>query len=113
MPHAATVAVRVFQRLQELDVDPQSRALELARELAGEIGRYRVLGDPEPAEAMIAQADALDRARKLTHQLQAEGIGSDRLGQSVRNLFECLGHGQEGSEAGLRAGEDPNSLQRP
>jgi len=113
LPHAATVAVRVYQRLQEIDAQPDSLALGAARDLAEEIARYRILGDPDPAEGMVVQADALERARKVLAYIRAEQLGSDRLGQSVRNLFECLGAGKEGSEAGLLAGEDPNSLQRP
>jgi hypothetical protein len=45
--------------------------------------------------------------------IEALGVGEDRLGQNVRNLFECLGLGQEGAEISLRAGEDPRSLMRP
>ena len=40
-------------------------------------------------------------------------LGSDRLGQHVRNLFECLELGEEGAQISLRAGENPNSVQRP
>ena len=40
-------------------------------------------------------------------------VTSDRLGQLVRNYFECLELGAEGAEISLRAGEDPRSLQRP
>jgi hypothetical protein len=45
--------------------------------------------------------------------IEEDGLQSDRLGQWVRNLFECLEKAEEGLEISLRAGEDPNSLQRP
>ena len=51
--------------------------------------------------------------RKLVEEIERMGIGEDRLGQAVRNLFECLGFAEEGAAISLRAGEDPNSLMRP
>jgi hypothetical protein len=33
----------------------------------------------------------------------------DRLGQLVRNLFECLGLPEEGAALALQCGEDPGS----
>ncbi len=46
-------------------------------------------------------------------ELERAHLGSDLLGQLVRNYFECLELGEEGSEISLRAGENPKSLQRP
>jgi hypothetical protein len=40
-------------------------------------------------------------------------LGHDRLGQCVRNFFECLELGREGAAISLRAGENPRSMQRP
>ena len=40
-------------------------------------------------------------------------IGDDRLGQAVRNFFECLGLGVEGARLSLLAGENPDSALRP
>jgi hypothetical protein len=54
-----------------------------------------------------------DLARALVDQIERAGAGSDRLGQHVRNFFECLSLGEEGAAISLRAGEDPNSIQRP
>lgn len=114
LPHAATVAVRVIQRIDQLSPNSDaSLAREVAIEIAETLAPYRLQGDPSQAEAMIVQADVLDRARELVVRIRAEELGSDRLGQAVRNLFECLGAGQEGADRGLDAGEDPNSLQRP
>jgi hypothetical protein len=51
--------------------------------------------------------------RQLVDAMEAARLGGDRLGQLVRNLFECLELGKEGAEISLRAGENPGSLQRP
>jgi hypothetical protein len=37
---------------------------------------------------------------------------SDRLGQHVRNLFECLGLAEEGAQLSLKCGERPDSPMR-
>jgi hypothetical protein len=62
-------------------------------------------------------AEIRDRAaalgRRLVDQVEGGGLGHDRLGQCVRNLFECLELGREGADISLRAGENPRSLQRP
>jgi hypothetical protein len=52
-------------------------------------------------------------ARELVALLEPTRLKGDRLGQLIRNLFECLELGKEGAEISLRAGENPNSLQRP
>ncbi len=49
----------------------------------------------------------------LVDELEARGWKDDRLGQTVRNLFECLERGAEGAALSLRAGEDPRSPLRP
>ncbi len=114
LPHAATIAGRICQRLSELATEEQdSIALQLASELSRELLPYRAGGDPDPAEAMIVQSYTLDQGRALVAQIQREKLGSDRLGQAIRNLFECLGEGEEGAQLSLLAGEDPDSLQRP
>ena len=46
-------------------------------------------------------------------EIEKAGAGADRLGQQVRNLFECLELGEEGAAISLRAGENPRSLLRP
>ena len=115
LPHAATISVRVAQRLSQL-VPPgkDSKALKLANDVCAELTPYRLIPeDPDPAESMVVQAHVLDLARKLVVEIEQENRRSDRLGQSIRNLFECLGRGEEGAQMGLRAGEDPKSIQRP
>lgn len=51
--------------------------------------------------------------RVLVSEIAAAGVGGDRIGQCVRNLFECLERGEEGARLSLLAGEDPCSLLRP
>lgn len=60
---------------------------------------------------MVEEAAVLGRA--LVDVFEQSHVADDRLGQCVRNLFECLGWGREGAEISLRAGENPRSLQRP
>ena len=51
--------------------------------------------------------------RLLVDHIERDQLGHDRLGQGIRNLFECLELGREGAVISLRAGEDPRSFQRP
>lgn len=114
--HAATVAVRVSQRVSQClpDEDGPWASLDIANQIVSELAPYRIAGDePNPAESMVVQAYLLDLCRDLVVAIECEGAKSDRVGQAVRNLFECLGRGEEGAMMGLRAGEDPNSIQRP
>ena len=70
--------------------------------------------NPPPIVAKRIREEAARLGRQLVDEIEAlPGAGHDRLGQSVRNLFECLELGREGSSLGLRAGENPRSLQRP
>jgi len=69
-------------------------------------------GPAEAAEQVRQSAAALGR-RVVDDIEQAAGLGYDRMGQAVRNLFECLSMGEEGARLSLRAGENPNSTMRP
>lgn len=114
LPHAATVAGRIVGLLDQDGADPARRAASCAEQLAVLLAPFRVLGEnpPEP-EAAAGTAEALSLARELVDAIEEEGLRSDRLGQRVRNLFECLARGAEGALISLRAGEDPASPQRP
>jgi len=70
-------------------------------------------GDDNPPDALTIRDEAANMARQLVDSIEAAHMGGDRLGQLLRNLFECLELGKEGAEISLRAGENPNSLQRP
>jgi hypothetical protein len=69
--------------------------------------------NPPENEALPLRDEAAAIGRELVDAVVAAKLTSDRLGQLVRNLFECLELGQEGSEISLLAGENLNSLQRP
>ena len=67
------------------------------------------VNDP-PAEVALPAADkAAAHARDLVEALLQTSVRGDRLGQHVRNLFECLGLPEEGAAQALRCGEHPDS----
>lgn len=67
---------------------------------------------PGPAGLRLRDRAAL-LGRKLVDHIERGQLGHDRLGQCVRNFFECLELGLEGADISLRAGENPRSMQRP
>lgn len=115
LPHARTVLARIGRMLEfvgalgaEAPGGPGLHAAFQALERAVE--PYDE--DPAPAAA-IAAADALaENARALVAALLATPVRSDRLGQHVRNLFECLGLAEQGAELALQCGEKPDSMMR-
>ncbi len=117
LPHAGTIARRIERLLSEgTDAGGVSArgALNLVARLLELLEPYRLEGE-NPTEALarpiVAEAAAL--GRQLVDEIERRGIGFDRLGQCVRNLFECLELGEEGATISLRAGENPASAQRP
>jgi len=116
LPHASTVARRVELRLLALkaqeteDPEPLFDALADLRDV---LGAFEGGVDPPESEGDEAAELAASHARKVVDEIERLGLGDDRLGQAVRNLFECLGFAKEGAEISLRAGEDPGSLMRP
>lgn len=117
LPHAGTVAARI-QYLLARRVDAadstRRRLLETARELAELLEPYRAAGDnPARPEGERVAKLAAAIGRELVGAIERQRLGEDRLGQCVRNLFELLELGEEGAVISLRAGESPNSLQRP
>ena len=69
--------------------------------------------DPPEDVALPAADDAATIARLLVEEIAKVGYRGDRLGQCIRNLFECLGLPEEGAELSLRCGERPDSPLRP
>jgi hypothetical protein len=117
LPHAGRIAERILTlieaHLEELELDAPD-LIDAAERLSGHLFRFVDEGDNPPArEANAARDRAADLARKLVDELEAAHIAGDRLGQLIRNLFECLELGEEGATISLRAGENPTSLQRP
>jgi AcrR family transcriptional regulator len=117
LPHAGRIAERLLTlieaHLEELELDAPD-LMDAAEALSAALFRFVDEDENPPGrEATEAQTRAADLARKLVDELEAAHIAGDRLGQLVRNLFECLELGEEGARISLRAGESPDSLQRP
>ena len=117
LPHAGRIASRIVRLLErhceENGIDAPE-VLDVAERLDAKLSKY-VLDDDNPSasEAKVAVDTAAELGRHLVTALEASQIKGDRLGQYIRNLFECLALGKEGAEISLRAGEDEGSLQRP
>ncbi|HUP45513.1 MAG TPA: hypothetical protein VM779_08370 [Thermoanaerobaculia bacterium] len=117
LPHAGRLADRILSLLERHIEEKGMEApavLDAADRLSNLLFRYSGDDDnPDPAEAARVRDEAAQIARELVDAAVEAGISGDRLGQYVRNLFECLELGAEGAEISLRAGENPDSLQRP
>lgn len=120
LPHAGRVAERLRTVLRNrADVSPLGAGYDTVRQIATELCELlRVVRLENEAPATDAESNCLCQSaailgRRLADTIQTHGIGDDRIGQCVRNLFECLGMGYEGAVLSLCAGENPTSLQRP
>jgi hypothetical protein len=111
LPHAGRIARRILLVLPARGAEAASKT---AAELLVLLDPCMELDENPPGNLAIKVRDrAAALGRKLVDQIESGGIGHDRLGQCVRNLFECLELGREGAEISLRAGENPRSMQRP
>ncbi|MBC8101355.1 MAG: hypothetical protein H7Z41_02045 [Cytophagales bacterium] len=117
LPHAGRIAERIGRLVEQRAVGVDLRwfrLAETAESLECLLAPYRAAeDDPPDDEAEPVRQRAAEIGRDLVEEIAAQGLGEDRLGQCVRNLFECLALGEEGAALSLRAGEDPRSLQRP
>lgn len=117
LPHAGRLADRILSLLERYCEEKGIEApavLDAADRLSNLLFRYASEDDnPEESEAKRVRNETATVARELVEAAEANGISFDRFGQYVRNLFECLEMGEEGASISLRAGEDPDSLQRP
>ncbi|MBI3269464.1 MAG: hypothetical protein HYZ53_10625 [Planctomycetes bacterium] len=122
LPHAATLSGRLAYQVDRACTQRRAEGQEFsAPELPANLERlgdllapYRLREEAvPPAEAAPVVEEAARLGRAIVDEVERLGLGDDRLGQVVRNLFECLGLGEEGFRISLRAGEDPNSLGRP
>jgi hypothetical protein len=113
LPHASTIAHRILYHLRGRNA-PMA-AQERAADLIVLLEPWRDQEDNGPAEAAEkARQSAAALGRMIVDVVETSpGVGYDRLGQAVRNLFECLSMGEEGAHISLRAGENPNSTLRP
>jgi hypothetical protein len=109
LPHASTVAHRILHHMKG-----RGAPLERVGGLVMLLEPWRDQEDNGPAEAAEkARQSAAAMARLIVDDIEKSKVGYDRLGQAVRNLFECLAMGEEGAQISLRAGENPNSTLRP
>jgi hypothetical protein len=117
LPHAGRVAWRIDSLLSsETSANPLKlvAAIATVAEIRGLLEPAIELDDnPPPPVALELRNRVAELARRLVAQIESGALGHDRLGQCVRNLFECLELGLEGADLSLRAGENPKSLQRP
>ena len=117
LPHAGRIIRRILQIFDEtLDEDDERHRemCELADRIDSLLFDASWVGEnPRRSEAIEIRDKVAAEARQLVGLIEETGIGYDRLGQCIRNLFECLELGEEGARLSLRAGENPDSLQRP
>ena len=113
LPHAGRIARRLVVLLKNAghDIHPAfATALEIEHLLAP---HFEAEDNPAAPIAARVRDEAAGLGRRLVDDIESDGLGHDRLGQCVRNYFECLELGLEGAHLSLRAGENPHSLQRP
>jgi hypothetical protein len=113
LPHARTIAARIGRTLEALGAFGEGgNGGALARHGTFDALEQclRAFDEDPPAEEALASADvAAERARVLVDAILETPARSDRLGQHVRNLFECLGLAEEGATLSLLCGERPDS----
>ena len=115
LPHAGRLADRIVElldRIAEEGGGKTDEAIAAAEKVSKLLFRYTE-SDDNPPDALRLRDEAAALGRALVDAVERSGIVNDRLGQYVRNFFECLELGEEGAAISLRAGESPNSLQRP
>lgn len=117
LPHAGRIARRIVRLLPAEGRDDAHDAIAaraLACELIDLLDPWLDLDEnPPPGNEARICTRAAALGRELVTHIERGGFGSDRLGQCIRNFFECLELGREGAAISLRAGENPRSFQRP
>jgi hypothetical protein len=116
LPHARTIVQRIGRSLEALGAFGEASnggaqgVHEAFERLEQEVEPF----EEDPAQdAALQAADAVaERARTLVSAIVETPTRGDRLGQHVRNLFECLGLAEEGATLSLRCGERPDSPMR-
>ena len=116
LPHARTIVARLGRTLEALGAfggSGNGGALALHSTYEALEASVREFDEDPPMEAALEAADAVAGfAREAVAAILATPCRSDRLGQWVRNLFECLGLAEEGARLSLECGERPDSLLR-
>jgi hypothetical protein len=113
LPHARTLVQRIGRTLEALDAfgeEGNGQGAPLGDALSALEAELRPYDEDPPMEQALAAGDrAAVVARNLVDALLGRNVRSDRLGQHVRNLFECLGLQDEGARLSLLCGERPDS----
>lgn len=114
LPHAQTILNRLV-RWFETQTEPCPSEETGVPERLAQIDRLLrpYVEDPAEAEAVRVADAVASEARSLVVEIERVGYRGDRLGQCIRNLFECLGLAEEGAELSLVCGERPDSPLRP
>ncbi len=116
LPHARTIVSRIGRTLEALGAfgDAASDGGTGLHEAFDALERELRPFDEDPAavEALAAADRAAALGRTLVDTILETPARSDRLGQHVRNLFECLGLFEEGATLSLQCGERPDSPMR-
>jgi hypothetical protein len=113
LPHARTIVARIWRTLEAMGAfgeqgNGSGSALSLALEALDEESRpYEE--DPRLEQALVAADAIAERGRALVAAIVETPARGDRLGQFVRNLFECLGLADEGAALSLECGERADS----
>ena len=114
LPHALTIVGRLthylYNRSEPTPVE-QTGVRQLLAELDEMLRPYPT--DPPPETAVRVAGLTAEPARRLVRECIRAGYRGDRLGQCIRNLFECLGLAAEGAALSLECGERPDSPLRP
>jgi hypothetical protein len=113
LPHARTVLRRIGRCLHVLGAfgpGGNGHAAPLHEAFDAVEAQLRTFETDPPADEALPAADRVaEGARLLVETILASAARNDRLGQHVRNLFECLGLPDEGAELALLCGEHADS----
>ena len=116
LPHARTILTRIGRTLEALGPfgDAARDGGTVLHEAFDALERELRLFDEDPVavEALATADRAAALGRTLVDTILETPARSDRLGQHVRNLFECLGLFEEGATLSLQCGERPDSPMR-
>jgi hypothetical protein len=116
LPHARTIVQRIGRSLEALGAfgETSNGGAQGVHEAFERLEQAVEPFEEDPAQAAaLKAADAVaELARALVGAILDTPARGDRLGQHVRNLFECLGLAEEGAALSLRCGERPDSPMR-
>jgi hypothetical protein len=113
LPHSRTIVSRLGRSLEALGAFGEAGnggafALRSAFEALDQA--VQDFDEDPPMDESLRAADGVAAlARALVAAILGTPCRSDRLGQHVRNLFECLGLYEEGADLSVRCGERPDS----